>query len=87
MAEARREKGSTGSFLLIEHHCPICNAARCCFGCSPSLASGPARRSPAGSYGTFTGLRVQVDWSHTPDDARAPVAAGACPLPSFDHSA
>ena len=30
MAEMRRQKD--GSYLLIEHNCPICDAARCCVG-------------------------------------------------------
>lgn len=30
MAEVRRDGKNT--FLLIEHHCPICDAARCCQG-------------------------------------------------------
>ncbi len=30
MAEVVQEE--PGSFLLIEHHCPICDAARCCVG-------------------------------------------------------
>lgn len=30
MAEVVREED--GSLLLIEHHCPICDAARCCVG-------------------------------------------------------
>jgi predicted ArsR family transcriptional regulator len=36
MAEVRRE--SRGSFLLVEHNCPICEAARCCTGlCAAEL--------------------------------------------------
>ena len=36
MAEARREAG--GRYLLIEHHCPICDAARTCQGlCAAEL--------------------------------------------------
>jgi len=35
MAEVRREKGG---FLLVEHHCPICDAARTCQGlCASEL--------------------------------------------------
>ena len=30
MAEVKRE--GKNAFLLIEHHCPICDAARCCVG-------------------------------------------------------
>jgi len=30
MAEVREE--SAGIYLLIEHHCPICDAAKCCTG-------------------------------------------------------
>lgn len=38
MAEVRKESGSAGGFLLIEHHCPICEAARCCRGlCAAEL--------------------------------------------------
>ena len=37
MAEVVRE--DAGSFLLIEHHCPICDAARCCVGlCTAELS-------------------------------------------------
>ena len=37
MAEVRKERG-TDSFLLIEHHCPICDAARSCQGfCAAEL--------------------------------------------------
>ena len=30
MAEVKKDGSNT--FLLIEHHCPICDAARCCLG-------------------------------------------------------
>ena len=30
MAEVKRE--GRDAYLLIEHHCPICDAARCCVG-------------------------------------------------------
>ncbi len=30
MAQVRKQRGKVDSFLLIEHHCPICDAARSC---------------------------------------------------------
>ena len=44
MAQVRKEpkgsgrQGNTGAFLLVENHCPICDAARCCQGlCAAEL--------------------------------------------------